>query len=202
MTGRDLTDSGLYDLAFPARLAARKNQNTIAPKCRGIKVTKKRSNTRIESVSVAGATARIAPIGLQIFAADFLAGAKAIPPPDVPFAPTQPYLVCHALELALKAFLSLKGYPLDNLAGGKFGHDLESLLDEAKRNGLDDFVKLEEDQKFQIVRASNYYASKAFEYPAVFELMRGNPEMPNTNILIDITETLVAALREPCIKAD
>jgi hypothetical protein len=167
----------------------------------GSDVVKKRSNTHIESVSIFGATARIAPIGLQIFAADFLAGAKAIPPPNVTFAPTQPDLVCHALELALKAFLSLKEYPLDKLSGGKFGHDLENLLDEAERQGLDDLVKFDERQKFQIRRASQYYWSKAFEYPAVVELMSGNPEMPSTDILIEITETLVAALREPCINA-
>ena len=165
-------------------------------------MAKKRSNTHVESVSIAGVTARIAPIGLQVFAADFLAGAKAIPPSNVPFARTQPYLVCHALELALKAFLSLKEYPLDKLSGGKFGHDLENLLDEAERKGLDDFAKLDEHQKFQIRRASQYYWSKAFEYPAVVELVSGNPEMPSTNILIDITEKLVAALREPCIKAE
>lgn len=165
-------------------------------------MVKKRSNTLVESVSILGATAPIAPIGLQIFAADFLAGAKAIPPPNVPFAPTQPYLVCHALELALKAFLSLKKYPLDKLSGGKFGHDLENLLDEAERKGLDDVVKLDERQKFQIRRASQYYWSKAFEYPAIVELMSGNPEMPSIDILIDTTETLVAALREPCIKAE
>ena len=109
--------------------------------------------------------------------------------------------MCHALELALKAFLSLKECPLDKLSGGEFGHDLENLLDEAERKGLDDLVILDERQKFQIRRASQYYSSKAFEYPAVVELMSGNPEMPSTIILIELTETLVAALREPCIKA-
>lgn len=157
-----------------------------------------RTNTRIESVSILGATARIAPIGLQIYAADFLAAAKAIPRSVVPFAPAQPYFVCHALELALKAFLSLKGYQLDKLAGGAFGHDLENLLDEAEREGLGEFVRLGEDQTFQIRRASNYYSNKAFEYPAVLEALRCYPGMPDTNILVDIAGTLIAALREPC----
>ena len=64
--------------------------------------------TFVESISIAGATARMAPLGLQIYAADFLAAAKAVPSPVVPFAPARMYLACHAVELALKAFLSLK----------------------------------------------------------------------------------------------
>ena len=108
---------------------------------------------------------------------------------------------CDNAELALKAFLSLKGYSLDKLAEDKFSHRLANLLDEAERNGLREFVKLEEDETFQIRRASDYYSSKVFEYPAVGEALQGLPGSPDTNILINAAETLVGVLREPCLKA-
>jgi hypothetical protein len=161
---------------------------------------KNKGNTRIESVSIFGLTARIAPLALQIYAADFLAAAKAIPRSAAPFAPAQPHLVCHALELALKAFLSLQGYPLDNLAD-KFRHDLRNLLDEAEGKGLGAFIEFRDDQAFHIRRASIYYSSKVFEYPAALEALHGFPGMPDTNILIGVAEALIAALREPCMQA-
>jgi hypothetical protein len=155
--------------------------------------------TFVESISVFGLTASMAPLGLQMYAADFLAAAKAVQPPSVPFAPARPYLVCHALELALKAFLSLKGYSLDTLAEARFSHRLANLLDEAELKGLPEFVGLEEDEKFQIRRASVYYSSKVLEYPAIGEALRGLPERPDANILIDAAEKLVSALQEPVL---
>ena len=99
--------------------------------------------------------------------------------------------------LALKAFLSLKGCSLKRLAGGEFGHDLESLLSKAEQNGLAALVTLEEHHTFQIRRASSYYANKVFEYPAVFEAMRGYPEYPDSALLISAAERLIPVLREP-----
>jgi hypothetical protein len=156
--------------------------------------------TFVENISIFGLNARLAPLGFQMYAADFLAAAKAIQPPNVPFAPARPYLVCHALELALKAFLSLKEYSVDKLADSKFSHNLVSLLDEAERNGLREFVKLEEDETFQIRRASNYYSEKVFEYPAIGEASLGYFGSPDTNILINAAEALVGVLREPCLE--
>jgi hypothetical protein len=165
-------------------------------------MAKKRvGKTFVENVSVLGASARIAPLGLQIYASDFLAAAKATPVPNVPFAPARTYLVCHALELALKAFLCLKGYSLDKLADGEFYHDLTKILDGAERNGRREFVTWREDVTFQIRRASSYYSSKVFEYPAAGEALHAYPEAPDTNILIQAAETLVDALREPCLSA-
>ena len=59
--------------------------------------------TFVENISVLCVTTRMAPLGLQMYAADFLSGAKAIQPSNVQFAPARPYLACHALELALMA---------------------------------------------------------------------------------------------------
>jgi hypothetical protein len=157
--------------------------------------------TFFESISIFGLTAHMAPLGLQMYAADFLAAAKSLQPTNVDFAPARSFLACHALELALKAFLSLKSkdYSLDKLAERQFSHHIVNLLDEAERNGLYEFVNLKDVEKSQIRSASDYYSSKVFEYPAVSEALRGYPTRPNINIIIDAAETLVGALKEPCL---
>lgn len=158
--------------------------------------------TLVEDAWMWGLRIRMAPIGLQTYAADFVSSAKAVEPPSVPFAPARIYLACHALELALKAFLSLKGRSLEQLAGGKFGHDLECLLKEAEQHGLDKLVNFDEPQKSQIRRASNYYKRKIFEYPSIHEAACAYPGSPNTAMLISAAEALVAALKVPCLNAN
>src|SRR5690349_16675963 len=93
-------------------------------------------HSKVEFVSIAGVTAHMGPLGLQTYAADFLSAAKEVAPPDIRFSQARTFLVCHALELALKAFLSLKGYSLEKLAGGQFGHNLDELLTQAEQHGL------------------------------------------------------------------
>jgi hypothetical protein len=97
------------------------------------------------------------PASLQMYAADFLSAAKAVPPPGVPFAPARTHLICRTLELSLKAFLSLKGCSMERLAGGPFGHDLDTLLTEAINNGIADLVNLDARQLAHIRFASTYY---------------------------------------------
>ena len=89
------------------------------------------------------------PVSLHMYAANFLSAASAIETPVVPFAPARTFLVCRALELALKAFLSLKRRRLEELAGGAFAHDLEKLLAEAERQGLGALLPLERSQRFE-----------------------------------------------------
>jgi HEPN domain-containing protein len=67
-------------------------------------------------------------------AEEFLRACRALPkrtPPDWP----RYFMACHAVELALKAFLAARGRSVDELAKG-FGHDLKKLLDEAMSEGL------------------------------------------------------------------
>jgi len=111
-------------------------------------------------------------------------------------------LVCHALELALKAFLALKGSSLVELAGGPYGHDLKNLIAEADKRGLQALVKLDDNQNAEIIRASDYYAEKVLEYPSVTEVIRGYPKMANTDVLIGAADALVGALHEPCLQAE
>lgn len=73
---------------------------------------------------------------------------------------------------------------------------------EADKQDLDAVVKLSEDQRFQIGRASTYYAEKVYEYPSVLEAMKGYPSRASIDLLLDATETLIPPLREPCLHAE
>ena len=53
-------------------------------------------------------------------------------PPDWP----RYFMLCHAIELALKAYLALHGVSVRKLQSRKFGHDLEKLLSKAMERGL------------------------------------------------------------------
>jgi hypothetical protein len=104
------------------------------------------------------------------------------------------------LELALKALLALKGRSLLEL-GDQNSHDLKFLIEEAEKNDLGAPVTLEDQQRFQIIRASEYYGEKVFEYPAVSEAVRGYPKMPDTDVLIAAAGALIGPLKEPCLNA-
>jgi hypothetical protein len=65
--------------------------------------------TYVEWFSVMGSIHHIAPVSLHNYATNFLLAAKAAPSPERDkFTPARTYLVCHAIELALKSFLSTK----------------------------------------------------------------------------------------------
>ncbi len=68
-------------------------------------------------------------------AKEFRDAYKALPsvrPPDWP----RYFMLCHAIELALNAFLVQHGYTQNQLRGKSFGHDLEALIDEVVKLGL------------------------------------------------------------------
>jgi len=157
-------------------------------------------NAQIEHISIAGITARMGPIGLHTYAQSFLAAARALPPATVPFDPAQPYLVCHAIELGFKAFLSLRGAAMLELADGAHGHNLETLLQKAEKKALRTTVPLTDAHRAAIRLASVYYAGKVFEYPAVGEAMSAYPSMPPMDTLFDAATLLVESLRQPCFE--
>lgn len=163
------------------------------------KVNRAKKHTKIEKVSIVGVTVRMSPLALHMYAADFLSIAKGAALPAWKLAPARTFLVCRTLELGLKAYLSLKKYSLEQLAGGALAHDLEALLAEAERHGLCSFVHFGDSQRIEIRRASVYYVEKVFEYPAVDEALRAYPKRPDTTLLIGAAEKLVAALHGPCL---
>ena len=163
--------------------------------------TKATQHAAIEHVDFFGQTERLGPLGLIRYAEFFLAAARTTKAPDQ--APNVPivraYLACHSLELAFKAFLALKGELLSSLAD-RNGHDLKFLIEEAEKNDLGTLVTLNDQQRRQIIHASEYYVEKVFEYPAVSQMF-GYPKMPDTDVLIAVAEALIGPLQEPCLNA-
>ena len=84
------------------------------------------------------------PFGLHMYAQSFLTAARSLSLPTVPFEPARPYLVCHAIELGLKAFLSLQGAAMIELADGAYGHNLEAILQKAEESDLKAVVRTNE----------------------------------------------------------
>lgn len=70
-----------------------------------------RKHTQIENIEVFGAEARLSSLGLIVYADHYLYAAKTAQPSQNSgeFHPARLFLVCRSLELALKAFLSLRG---------------------------------------------------------------------------------------------
>jgi hypothetical protein len=167
--------------------------------------SKAKQNAAVENLSIAGVTGRFGPIGLIIYARHYLYAANTVRMPEqepkTHFTPVQTFLVCRALELGLKAYLSLKGTSLLTLAGGPYAHNLESLLLEAENQDLESIINFPLDQREQIVRASSYYAAKVFEYPALPEAVYAYPLWPTTSVLLDAAEALISALEPPCLVA-
>ncbi len=156
---------------------------------------------KVERISIAGINERMGPLGLHVYAELYLSAAQALPKPKVPFEPVRPYLVCHAIELALKAYLSLRGAAMKDLADGAFGHNLESILTKAIEGDLAKLVPLTETQRKAIRLATTYYAGKVFEYPAVGEMLSAYPQSPPIDTLFEAAACLVDALRQPCREA-
>ncbi|WP_409938714.1 hypothetical protein [Inhella sp.] len=155
----------------------------------------------VENISILGITERMGPLGLQLYSESYFAAAQALPTPQVPFEPVRPYLVCHAIELGLKAFLSLKGRGMIALSEGPFGHKLSTILSEAEATGLLDAVPLSATHRDAIKTAETYYAGKVFEYPAVGEALSAYPSMPPLNSLFEAAALLTSSLAQPCREA-
>jgi hypothetical protein len=68
-------------------------------------------------------------------AEDFMEAFRALPSGNPPSWPRY-FLLCHAIELALKAFLILRGVSSGTLKSPTFRHNLKQLLAEAVNYGL------------------------------------------------------------------
>jgi hypothetical protein len=141
------------------------------------------------------------PLWLHTYAERFLNAARALPPGSVPFEPVRPYLVCHSIELGLKAFLSLQGSAMLALSEGPYAHNLEAILQKADEKGLRASVSLAPRQRSAIRHANTYYSGKVFEYPAIGEALSGYPNMPSLETLLEAASSLVESLRQQCLTA-
>jgi hypothetical protein len=166
------------------------------------KPSRAKQYAQIERISIMGATSRMGPVGLWVYADAYMRAALALPAPEVPYEPVRYYLVCHSIELSLKAFLSLHGATMLELSENAYGHNLEAIVAAADAKGLQSEIPLANGHREEVCKAAVYYAGKVFEYPAVGEAMSGYPNLPKLDVLFAAAELLVAALAQPCREAE
>ena len=145
-----------------------------------------------------GAVGRMGPFGLWMYASSYMKAAHTLPVPNAEFEPVRYHLVCHGIELGLKALLSIHGATMLELSESAYGHNLQTILEAAKSKGLSDHVALTPQHELEIAKAATYYGGKLFEYPAVGEALRGYPELPDISILLAAASLLVSGLEQPC----
>jgi HEPN domain len=75
------------------------------------------------------------PIQYLDFADQFYSAFHQLPERPPPFSWPRYFLLCHSIELALKAYLAQVGATLEQLKYD-FGHKLDKLVDEAVKKGL------------------------------------------------------------------
>jgi len=99
------------------------------------------------------------------------------------------YLLCHSIELAMKAFLREKGFTRKQLM--EIGHDLEKLIRLLHDNG----VLIDVESMERTFSLSDYYKSKQFEYPQI-----GYKALPSLENMESSTHLLLSMVRNSITK--
>ncbi len=131
-------------------------------------------------------------MGLWTYAQDFLQAATVLVRPNQISTPAY-YLVCHSIELALKAFLRGNSVSLAKLK--KIGHDLEEALRQCNSLGLSSYCSLSKKQILSIQLMNQYYEAKELEY-----IVTGFKQYPEIGLLITASQTLLQGVRPFCFE--
>ncbi|GAB4232353.1 MAG: hypothetical protein OHK0028_07770 [Deltaproteobacteria bacterium] len=136
---------------------------------------------------------RTSSMGLWTYAKSYLDAGYAVAT-SVPraLAPIPAYyLYCHAIELALKAYLRGTGASITEIK--RIGHDLSKAYKKALSIGLNDIYELTPEQIEAINLANPIYSKKEFEY-----IMAGFKTLPNINVLQGTAGSLIGGIRQFC----
>lgn len=134
---------------------------------------------------------------LRRYAEDFLAAAQAFQAPTNRFSPVRYYLICHSIELALKAFLFTAGYKKKDRK--KLNHDLVKALSAAEDSGLSQYFEITQQERESIEKANKLYPKKEFEYFESLETIY-DPHEFDLDVLDELAQRLIEKIEEP-IKA-
>jgi hypothetical protein len=141
-------------------------------------------------------TPPLGPLSYCAYAVEYLDAARTARTNGPRFKPAQTYLACHAIELALVAYISSQAVTGGQSPPSLRTRNLWSLLEEAESHGLAELARLTLAQSRQIKKATRYYSQAVFEYPALTEAIRGHPDAPDIRILLTTAAVLVAAARK------
>lgn len=143
---------------------------------------------------------RTTAFGTWRFADDYRRAAAAVQgvaQHDMDISAPRYYLLGHAIELSLKAFLLAKGVSLEELRSMKlFGHDLEKCLQRADSLGLKENVHLNEGERGCISLLNRTYKKKEHEY-----ITTGYTVWPPHQALFSIIENILSGIKEVCMAA-
>jgi len=105
------------------------------------------------------------------------------------------YLVGHSIELSLKAFLLGRGVPIGKLRNKPFGHNLVSLVTEARRRKLGLVAKLTRQELLVLELLNECYSVKELEYS-----FSGARRLPRYMLAAALAAKLLKALEPYCRK--
>lgn len=152
---------------------------------------------RFESAPESGCAtiSRLSLASLCVYALEFFEAAKReLPLNKGSFSPARLFLACHSLELALKAYLVLRGQGTDEGSATEGRHDLQTLFAQAEACGLTELAQLTPQHRAQIRMCAPYYSQAVFEYPALAATLRGHPRAPDFDALLSVAASLVPAV--------
>ena len=136
---------------------------------------------------------RTSSMGLWTYANNYLdAGYAVATSVSQALAPIPAYfLYCHAIELALKAYLRGAGSSITEIK--RIGHNLSKAHKIALSIGLNDVCELTQEQAEAIELANPIYSKKEFEYITV-----GFKTLPNIKILQSTAGSLIYGIKKFC----
>jgi hypothetical protein len=152
------------------------------------------------AVTPAPAEVFFGALAFQQYAAEYLAAADALPIKEN-YSPVVYFLLCRAIELALKCFLRAQRVPMSEIKSRKLGHDLNRLHDRAKQEKLSRVLVLTPEQEDILSAANAYYGVKDFEYLPLFKAMTGHKDVPSLDRLRALAKTIVSPMEQVGMEA-
>ena len=142
-----------------------------------------------------------APIGFLRVANDYLRAARTVQQPPVSelealrqrISLPAYFLVGHASELALKAFLLGRGHTITELRSRKYGHDLAALIAESRKRKLGREVRLSARELDCLRLLNECYSAKEFEYA-----INGYRRLPSYALVFSTATKLCEGLQGYC----
>ena len=119
----------------------------------------------LETLTILGVPSEFGAFGLWMYADEYLDAAKTASSTNK-LNLVRSALTCHAIELLLKASLSVDGERLLTLSEAPLGHNLEKLLAAMLSKPTGQNAKLKHHHINAISNAAKYHDQKIFEYPA------------------------------------
>lgn len=136
------------------------------------------------------------PEGFLKHAREFLAVAKLVPNQTEEVSLPLYFLLGRSIELSLKAYLLACGMAQKELMSRKFGHNIEALMNEALKRGLENEVSIESIERGAMQLLNYDYLSKRLEY----RITGGTYHLPFIDVTEQVAQKLASGLDGFCLR--